>query len=83
MTGLSLMAGDLSGKRVALLKEAVPELKRLAFVIDPSDPNSNQIGDAKKTVDAQVYRQAKSGSPARKRSKRCSPRSPKRVTTAR
>lgn len=52
MTGLSLMAGDLSGKRVALLKEAVPELKRLAFVIDPSDPNSNQIGDAKKTVDA-------------------------------
>ena len=52
MTGLSLMAGDLSGKRVALLKEAVPGLKRLAFIIDPSDPNSNQIGDAKKTVEA-------------------------------
>ena len=52
MTGLSLMASDLSGKRVALLKEAVPGLKRLAFVIDPSDPNSNQIGDAKKTVAA-------------------------------
>lgn len=28
MTGLSLMHSDLSGKRVALLKEAVPGLKR-------------------------------------------------------
>lgn len=52
MTGLSLMAGDLSGKRVALLKEAVPGLKRLAFVVDPSDPNSNQNEDARKTSEA-------------------------------
>jgi putative tryptophan/tyrosine transport system substrate-binding protein len=52
MTGLSLMHGDLSGKRVARLKEAVPGLKRVAFVIDPSDPNSHQIGGARKTVEA-------------------------------
>jgi hypothetical protein len=52
MTGLSLMHGDLSGKRVALLKEAVPGLKRVAFVIDPSDPNSHQIGGARTTVEA-------------------------------
>ncbi len=44
MTGLSLMAGDLSGKRVALLKEAVPELKRLAFVIDLAIPIPTRSG---------------------------------------
>src|SRR5882762_11517393 len=42
----------ISGKRVALLKEAVPGLKRVAFVIDPSDPNSHQIGGARTTVEA-------------------------------
>ncbi|MBM7487930.1 hypothetical protein ACVWWI_006521 [Bradyrhizobium sp. USDA 3686] len=31
MTGLSLMSQDLSGKRVAILKEAIPTLARLTF----------------------------------------------------
>jgi putative ABC transport system substrate-binding protein len=52
MTGLSLMSVDLSGKRVALLKEAVPGLQRLAFVIDPTDTNSFRAPGAKKAAEA-------------------------------
>ncbi len=37
-TGLSLMSIDLSGKRLALLKEAVPNLSRVALLVDPVDP---------------------------------------------
>ena len=37
-TGLSLMTVDLSGKRLALLKEAVPNLARVAVLVDPRDP---------------------------------------------
>jgi putative ABC transport system substrate-binding protein len=37
-TGLSIMAIDLSGKRLALLKEAVPNLSRVAILVDPTDP---------------------------------------------
>jgi putative tryptophan/tyrosine transport system substrate-binding protein len=38
-TGLSLMAVDLSGKRLELLKEAVPDLSRVALLTDPkTDP---------------------------------------------
>lgn len=37
-TGLSLMAIDLSGKRLALLKEAVPNLSRVALLVDTTDP---------------------------------------------
>jgi putative tryptophan/tyrosine transport system substrate-binding protein len=36
-TGLSLMAPDLSGKRLALLKEAVPNLARVASLFDPRE----------------------------------------------
>jgi putative ABC transport system substrate-binding protein len=38
ITGLSLMAVDLTGKRLALLKEAVPNLSRVALMVDPTDP---------------------------------------------
>jgi putative ABC transport system substrate-binding protein len=37
MTGLSLMAIDLSGKRLSLLKEAVPNLSRVALLTDVTD----------------------------------------------
>jgi ABC transporter substrate binding protein len=40
VTGLSLMAVDLSGKRLALFKEAVPNLSRVTLMIDPKDPAS-------------------------------------------
>jgi putative ABC transport system substrate-binding protein len=35
-TGLSLMLVDLSGKRLELLKEAVPKLSRVALLLDPT-----------------------------------------------
>lgn len=37
-TGLSLMTIDLSGKRLGLLKEAVPNLSRVAIVVNSTDP---------------------------------------------
>ena len=37
-TGLSLMSLDLSGKRLELLKEAVPNLSRVALLVDLTDP---------------------------------------------
>jgi putative tryptophan/tyrosine transport system substrate-binding protein len=37
VTGLSLMTVDLSGKRMALLKEALPGLSRATMIIDPKD----------------------------------------------
>jgi putative tryptophan/tyrosine transport system substrate-binding protein len=40
VTGLSLMSIDLSGKRLALFKEIVPKLARLAIMLDPRDPFS-------------------------------------------
>ena len=39
VTGLSLMAIDLSGKRFELLKEAVPSLSRVALLLDFFTPN--------------------------------------------
>ncbi|MGC2078991.1 MAG: ABC transporter substrate-binding protein, partial [Xanthobacteraceae bacterium] len=42
-TGLSLMAVDLSGKHLALLKEAVPNLSRLALVVWPAYPFKERI----------------------------------------
>jgi ABC-type uncharacterized transport system substrate-binding protein len=35
-TGLSLMGKDLSGKRLELLKEVVPNLSRVALLVDPT-----------------------------------------------
>jgi len=46
VTGLSLMANDLSGKRLSLFKEAVPKLGRIAVLGDPSDPFSKASGVA-------------------------------------
>jgi ABC-type uncharacterized transport system substrate-binding protein len=37
------MAVDLSGKRLALLKEAVPNLSRVALLVDPGDGNTPRI----------------------------------------
>src|SRR6267142_4790756 len=43
VTGLSLMAVDLSGKRLGLLKEIVPTLSRFAIIVDPRDVFSTRI----------------------------------------
>ena len=42
-TGLSLMAVDLSGKHLALLKEAVPNLSRIALVVDATLANKEPV----------------------------------------
>jgi putative ABC transport system substrate-binding protein len=38
VTGLSLLDTDLDGKRIELLKEAVPGLRRIAMLWSPNDP---------------------------------------------
>jgi putative tryptophan/tyrosine transport system substrate-binding protein len=40
ITGLSIIAKDIAGKRWGLFKEAVPTLRRVALLIDPNDANS-------------------------------------------
>jgi len=38
LTGLSLMSPDLSGKRLEILKEALPRIRRVATLWNPDDP---------------------------------------------
>jgi putative tryptophan/tyrosine transport system substrate-binding protein len=45
-TGPSLMTIDLSGKRLELLKEAVPHLSHVAVLSDPSDPFRDRLAKA-------------------------------------
>jgi ABC-type uncharacterized transport system substrate-binding protein len=40
ITGLTLLSGDLGGKRLELLKEAVPKLARVAVLYNPTSPTS-------------------------------------------
>ena len=42
ITGLSLMAPDLDGKRLELLKEAVPKVARVAFLWQPGSTRGDQ-----------------------------------------
>ena len=41
MTGVSLMAADLNGKRLELLREIIPELRRVAIVANPGHPGEH------------------------------------------
>ena len=38
VTGLTLLSGELGGKRLELLKNAVPKLARVAVLYDPTNP---------------------------------------------
>jgi len=38
ITGLSVMAPELSGKRLELLKEIIPRLSRVAVILNPANP---------------------------------------------
>jgi putative ABC transport system substrate-binding protein len=38
LTGLSTLSPELSGKRLALLREALPEVSRVAVLWNPADP---------------------------------------------
>jgi ABC-type uncharacterized transport system substrate-binding protein len=59
VTGLSLFVGDLSGKRVELLKEAFPDLTRVACLWSPrEDPSTTAFKEterAAKAISMQLY----------------------------
>ena len=48
VTGLSTLSRELGGKRLELLKEAVPKLARVALLYDPSNPPS--VHDVKEVL---------------------------------
>jgi putative tryptophan/tyrosine transport system substrate-binding protein len=43
ITGLTIQAPELAGKRLQLLKEAVPHLTRVAVLWDPTEPGRQQV----------------------------------------
>ena len=45
VTGITNLSSELSGKRLELLKEAVPKLARVAVLYDPANPNSISRGE--------------------------------------
>ncbi len=49
-TGLSLMGADLTAKRLELLREAVPNLSRIALLVDPTDPFTERTIKANQTA---------------------------------
>jgi putative tryptophan/tyrosine transport system substrate-binding protein len=71
-TGLSLQATDIAGKRLELLREAVPGLRRLAIMFDAGYPasvkESSEVQAAARTVGLEVaphgIRRAEDISPA-------------------
>ena len=51
VTGISNMAGELSAKRFALLREVVPAAKRIAVMFNPDDPITvSQIRDVERAA---------------------------------
>ena len=45
VTGLTALTRELGGKRLELLKEAVPKLARVAVLYDPADPAQSTRGE--------------------------------------
>jgi putative tryptophan/tyrosine transport system substrate-binding protein len=46
VTGLSVQSTDLAGKRIQLLREVVPQLRRLAVMADANDPGAvTELGE--------------------------------------
>jgi len=43
ITGLSIQAPELAGKRLQFLKEAVPNLRRVAVLWDPTEPGRREL----------------------------------------
>jgi putative tryptophan/tyrosine transport system substrate-binding protein len=53
LTGLSLRAPELSGKRLELLKETVPELAHVAVLLNPANPNNaEQLRETQRAAQA-------------------------------
>ena len=53
VTGLTLLSRELGGKRLELLKEAVPKLSRVAFLYDSANPSS--LREVKKVLPAAAH----------------------------
>ena len=49
VTGMSILTGDLTGRRLQLLTEMVPGLKRVAILMNPSD-----LGQVSQLKEAQI-----------------------------
>src|SRR5215510_9854149 len=58
ITGLTTLARELNGKRLALLKEVVPKISRVAVLANPanrsSGPGMNRTRDAARTMGVQI-----------------------------
>jgi len=58
MTGVSLFTGQLTAKRLELLRELIPKATKIAFLLDPANPTAdtqrNDAETAAKTVGLQV-----------------------------
>lgn len=53
ITGITNIVAELTGKRLALLKELVPEVSRVALLVNPDDPNASiQIRNARAAAQA-------------------------------
>jgi putative ABC transport system substrate-binding protein len=50
VTGLSMMTSELKEKRLQVLKEALPHLRRLAVLWNPDHPFHAKVGDDLKTI---------------------------------
>ncbi len=53
VTGVSLFTGELSAKRLALLKETIPKIRRVAVLSNPASPtNDRQLKDTRDAASA-------------------------------
>jgi putative ABC transport system substrate-binding protein len=53
VTGLTTLITELAGKRLELLKEAIPKVSRVAFLYDPASPsNLNELKEAQSAASA-------------------------------
>ena len=43
LTGFSILAAELMPKRFALLSELVPQVKVIALLVNPNDPNAERL----------------------------------------
>lgn len=50
ITGLSMQTPELAGKRLQLLKDVVPNLKRVALLWDPTEPGRKQLVEEAEVV---------------------------------
>jgi putative ABC transport system substrate-binding protein len=51
VTGVTNLCGELAGKRLSMLREALPSAKRIAVMLNPDDPiTAPQVKDAERTA---------------------------------